>query len=457
MNVMRLLHIQSDGTLTFTEFSKHNIPQYAILSHTWGESEVTLQHLLDGTSSTRQGYRKIVFCGEQALKDGLKYFWVDTCCIDKRNPTELTTAINSMFRWYRNAVKCYVYLSDVSSLNSKTMKMYHSAVWMEAFQKSRWFKRGWTLQELLAPASVAFFSCEGHFLGDKSSLELKISQITAIPTSALRGQNLGSFSIQERFAWTENRKTTEEEDIAYCLLGIFDVFMALIYGEGEANARRRLKLCMGNARNEHEAETFDDVGYHSDEEISASASSSRFKDYKQSYDTSDIGSSKSREWSGKIEPDERRPRTRRAKLTRRIVVNRPELLLLSHWHRALCLSSDFAAGANVASIFQDAHVSFLDAVYWDEWPRFETFRNCSDMMTYLLSHCDTVPHSSKLQEACKHIGAFSEQMTHFFEVVGLAMELNPEWPCTLWGAISLIFMVRNLWSKHREHPFSNHS
>jgi Heterokaryon incompatibility protein (HET) len=97
---MRLLSFQDDGSLAYTEFGRHNIPQYAILSHTWGNEEVTLQDLLQCTATDRRGYRKITFCGEQAERDGFKYFWVDTCCIDKRNLPELTRAINSMYHWF---------------------------------------------------------------------------------------------------------------------------------------------------------------------------------------------------------------------------------------------------------------------------------------------------------------------------------------------------------------------
>jgi hypothetical protein len=100
------------------EFSQDKIPPYAILSHTWGHEEVSFVDLVHSSGTSKAGYRKIIFCGEQAARDGLRYFWVDTCCIDKRNNTELTKAINSMFRWYRNAVKCYVHLHDVSAGSS---------------------------------------------------------------------------------------------------------------------------------------------------------------------------------------------------------------------------------------------------------------------------------------------------------------------------------------------------
>src|SRR4051794_5507730 len=101
-----------------TKFDPQNIPsKYAILSHRWGPDEVTFEDLKMGTEKTRKGYRKLKFCGEQAARDGLLYLWIDTCCIDKANNTELSEAINSMFKWYKNATKCYVYLPDVVICN----------------------------------------------------------------------------------------------------------------------------------------------------------------------------------------------------------------------------------------------------------------------------------------------------------------------------------------------------
>jgi hypothetical protein len=115
---MRLLECNSAGEFSLTEdiVDDDKIPPYAILSHTWKDGEeVTFQELIDGTGKGKPGYEKIRFCGEQAKRDGLRYFWVDTCCINKSNNTELSEAINSMFRWYCSATRCYVYLSDVSS------------------------------------------------------------------------------------------------------------------------------------------------------------------------------------------------------------------------------------------------------------------------------------------------------------------------------------------------------
>jgi len=236
---MRLLSLNGQGDLAWTEFTQDKIPPYAILSHTWEAEEVSFVDLINDNGRSKAGRRKIVFCGAQAARDNLRYFWVDACCIDKRNNTELTEAINSMFRWYRGAVKCYVYLSDVST-SASDPKICQSA-WEADFRKSRWFTRGWTLQELLAPASVVFYSSQHKELGDKKSLAHVIHDVTGIPIPALDGHALDTFSATERMTWAAKRQTTKDEDGAYCLLGIFSIFMPLIYGEGKENALRRLQ------------------------------------------------------------------------------------------------------------------------------------------------------------------------------------------------------------------------
>jgi hypothetical protein len=239
---MRLLKLNDDGCFSLLWFPEDKIPPYAILSHTWGrgeDDEVTFKDLINRTGENKGGFQKLRFCGSQAKDDDLHYFWVDTCYIDKSDTNELTTAINSMFRWYQNAERCYVYLSDVS-VRSRDGRFVHTE-WESAFRNSRWFIRGWTLQELLAPKVVDFYSRDHIRLGDKHSLGQQIVGITGIAIEALRGQSLSQFSIEERFSWTEKRQTTMEEDQAYCLLGIFGVFLPLIYGEGQSNALRRLR------------------------------------------------------------------------------------------------------------------------------------------------------------------------------------------------------------------------
>jgi hypothetical protein len=252
---MRLLLLNSDGTFGLTDnLFGTNVPCYAILSHTWGSSaeEVTFQDLINGTGKDKAGYRKIHFCADQAQRHGLQYFWIDTCCIDKANGAELAEAINSMFRWYKDASRCYVYLSDVSVARSEQNDPSSSSAWESAFRKSRWFTRGWTLQELLAPNEVQFFDEDGKLLGDKTSLWQWIHEITGIAIPALRGDPLGRFSVEERFEWAKSRQTTRDEDCAYSMLGIFAVFIPPIYGEGKANALRRLRREIDDSlRSEH--------------------------------------------------------------------------------------------------------------------------------------------------------------------------------------------------------------
>ncbi|KAJ4387901.1 Vegetative incompatibility protein HET-E-1 [Gnomoniopsis smithogilvyi] len=240
---MRLLERSDDGIRLTKDLNESTLPRYAILSHTWGPDteEVSFQDMVDGTGRGKLGYKKITFCAAQAERDMLRYFWIDTCCIDKANNTELSRAINSMFRWYRKAARCYVYMSDIYAEDYELDTKPNELDWELAFRANRWFTRGWTLQELIAPASVEFFTAEGLRLGDKRSLEKQISEVTRIPISVLRGAPLAAYSVEERFDWAKSRRTTQEEDWAYSLLGIFGVFISLIYGEGKDNAVRRLK------------------------------------------------------------------------------------------------------------------------------------------------------------------------------------------------------------------------
>jgi hypothetical protein len=192
---MRLLYTADDGRLSWTDdLVGGQIPPYAILSHTWDGQEVAYKDLQnhsnieDVDTRLKGGFQKIFFCAAQAKQDGLDYFWVDTCCIDKANNTELSKAINSMFRWDQNAKKCYVFLSDVEN-----DILEHDGE--SAFRQSRWFRRGWTLQELLAPHCVEFISKDRARLGDKGSLKHLIHEITGIPVEALSRSNLSEFGL----------------------------------------------------------------------------------------------------------------------------------------------------------------------------------------------------------------------------------------------------------------------
>ncbi|KIW18534.1 hypothetical protein PV08_02822 [Exophiala spinifera] len=232
---MRLLHTT---TLDLHEFQGAP-PPYAILSHTWGEEEVLFQDIGTPTSETKKGYGKIVkFCA-QAKGASLDYAWVDTCCIDKRSSAELSEAINSMFRWYSKAHVCYAFLEDVDLRHNSGMR------------GSRWFTRGWTLQELLAPLHVVFFDQNWMEIGSKVGLLDELNAITGVPQSALAcPATIHQYCVAERMFWAHQRETTRVEDIAYCLLGIFDVNMPLLYGEGK-KAFRRLQLQIVSESGDH--------------------------------------------------------------------------------------------------------------------------------------------------------------------------------------------------------------
>jgi hypothetical protein len=242
--MMRLLERKPNGDLVFHEFTREDVPAYAILSHTWladNNEEISFHDVEAGTGKRKAGWKKIDFCADKAAVDGLRYFWIDTCCIDKKNNNELSKAINSMFRWYQKAARCYVYLTDVSVHNSEGTPYASVFPWVASFKRSRWFTRGWTLQELLAPTLVDFFSLEGERLGSKLTLQDLIHDITGIPSAALEGAPLETFSRGERMSWASGRYTKEEEDEAYSLLGIFDVSLPLVYGEGKQKAFKRLQ------------------------------------------------------------------------------------------------------------------------------------------------------------------------------------------------------------------------
>jgi hypothetical protein len=246
---MRLLKIEPTGHLSLTEDLLDNEGlKYAILSHTWhkdNDQEVTSEDLRKGTGKSKIGNTKISFCAKQAIQDGIQYIWVDTCCIDKSNNNsnkaiELQYAINSMFRWYQNATKCYAYLEDVPGPEIDASGESYQTPSELSLGKSRWFTRGWTLQELIAPKVVEFYSQDWHHIGSKASLEREISKITSIPVQALRESRLDGFSTTERISWGEKRQTKYEEDKAYSLFGLFGVFMPPNYGEGKDYAFQRL-------------------------------------------------------------------------------------------------------------------------------------------------------------------------------------------------------------------------
>jgi hypothetical protein len=208
-----------------------DIPRYAILSHTWGRDEVTFEHVCNGTAYEHEAYKKVMSAMNQAALDGHDYIWIDSCCIDKTSSAELSEAINSMYFWYQEAEACYAILEDVPSSD---------AVDFEAkLVASRWFTRGWTLQELLAPSRVIFFGRQSTglwvYIGNRKSLSPLISTITTIAKEYLGGASSDTIhkaSIAQKMSWAASRQTRREEDIAYCLMGLFSVNMPLLYGEG---------------------------------------------------------------------------------------------------------------------------------------------------------------------------------------------------------------------------------
>ncbi|KAI0549819.1 heterokaryon incompatibility protein-domain-containing protein [Xylaria curta] len=230
---MRLLNTATLQLQDFVEGVEGTQSPYAILSHTWGDQEVTFQDLRkyheaasQESSSTQsailpsisslEGFKKIVNCCAAAAKEGIDWVWVDTCCIDKTSSAELSEAINSMFRWYGKSAVCYAFLSDVSDTGGNFSRDDSS------FRKSRWFTRGWTLQELLAPRKLRFYNQRWEIIGqmmEGSELCDIVSSITFIPPACLQNKDaIFKTCVAKRMSWASRRETTRQEDLAYCLL-----------------------------------------------------------------------------------------------------------------------------------------------------------------------------------------------------------------------------------------------
>ncbi len=299
---MRLINVK---TLEISEFFGDKIPPYGILSHTWGDEEVSFQEMMglgkgvrelllnqmesqdwsspkrriesqDWSSPKRRivptggepsaglrsstgsanGLLKILNTCRLAKRDSLQWFWVDTCCIDKTSSAELSEAINSMYQWYQSSRKCYAYLEDVPADQDADMshKQVHLQFQHLALASSRWFTRGWTLQELIAPPRMDFYGQSWQHLGTRDELCATIHYITRIPMKVFQARDryewmeygrvqstgrihylnadLGAYSVAQKMSWASRRECTRAEDLAYCLLGIFDISMPLLYGEG---------------------------------------------------------------------------------------------------------------------------------------------------------------------------------------------------------------------------------
>ena len=215
---MRLLNAH---TRKLEEYTGRNVPRYAILSHRWEEEEVIFQDMTSPTSLAKKGYEKIKSACWLTLDHGLDYLWVDTCCIDKGSSSELGEAINSMYSWYAEAEICFVYLADVR-LPGHPIK------------DSAWVSRGWTLQELIAPRRMSFYDTDWNFLGTKKDLTDTLADATGIDLDVLTSRSRpSSCSIAQRMSWAAHRVTERTEDRAYSLLGLFDVNIPMLYGEGE--------------------------------------------------------------------------------------------------------------------------------------------------------------------------------------------------------------------------------
>ncbi|KAH9922795.1 heterokaryon incompatibility protein-domain-containing protein, partial [Epithele typhae] len=212
--------------------------EYAILSHVWNkpplEPEMSFQDIeyhqrrcQDTGDHPRDTLPSEKLKGALAFaeRNGYGWLWADMCCINKTSSTELSEAINSMYRYYAAAGVCYAYFFDVSSSQP-------APAWLEEFWNSEWHERGWTLQELVAPKDVLFFARDWTVLGNKMALAEVLQLKTRVPKEVLRMQkNVRSVSVAQRMSWAAGRRTTRAEDKAYSLMGIFGVHFVPIYGE----------------------------------------------------------------------------------------------------------------------------------------------------------------------------------------------------------------------------------
>jgi len=241
------------------EFDNDEETKYAILSHRWMKREVEVDYsemvklakmAMAQRDEIRQrdGYQKILQSCKQAQTDGYEWLWVDTCCIDKRSSAELSEAINSMYRWYENAKVCYAYLHDVSASSFPTAR--DDERYLEFDGWPEWFSCGWTLQELIAPSNVQFFNEDWQSIGHKRTLAPTLQKITGIPEHILvHGLRGNRPCVAQIMSWAAHRTTTRVEDRAYSLMGLLDVNMPMLYGEGK-KAFHRLQLEIIRASND---------------------------------------------------------------------------------------------------------------------------------------------------------------------------------------------------------------
>ncbi|KAF6800114.1 HET domain containing protein [Colletotrichum musicola] len=235
---MWLIDTQS---LSLQEVVSPSATRYAILSHTWEDDEVSFQDMATpGAASKKAGWAKIAKTCELARARGLTHAWVDTCCIDKSSSAELSEAINSMFQWYEASAVCFVWLADLAPVEGQSpVTGLDRSPNPEVVGKCKWFTRGWTLQELIAPRTVEFYNSNWNLFGDKSSLAWMLARTTRINLAVLASSaRLQSTPVAVKMSWAARRKTKRVEDRAYSLLGIFNINMPMIYGEGNKAFRR---------------------------------------------------------------------------------------------------------------------------------------------------------------------------------------------------------------------------
>lgn len=240
LNAKHFLSTESYKHPDEEERSHQQSSPYVIISHVWRKSEVVYKDIeqlkklkasqswekSDSAAKIDGACKKVI----EYSKGKIVYLWLDTVCIDKQNPAELSSSINSMYQWYKKAEVCFAYLDD------------YPATEVPEFTQSNWFTRGWTLQELVAPRNVIFFDKHWREIGDKERLQPSLTSRTKINGKfLLRPQDISRASIGQRMSWFSGRKTTVPEDTAYCLLGLFGVNMPLLYGEGKERAFRRLQ------------------------------------------------------------------------------------------------------------------------------------------------------------------------------------------------------------------------
>lgn len=250
---MRLLDVHSYSLLTPEDsFGK----RYVIVSHRWlpGGTEIIFPDMPSLTATHRtsgalqappgkeesldklRGACETVRADRQLAARGVHHIWLDTVCIDKSSSAELSESINSMYAWYRDAERCLTYMPDYRPGSGSPAP----------FTGSVWFERGWTLQELVAPGRVDFYDADWRRFGDRASLSGELEQRTGVQRALLQPQGttetlMRQASVAHRMSWAARRKVFKEEDIAYCLMGIFGVNMPVLYGEGMEGAFRRLQ------------------------------------------------------------------------------------------------------------------------------------------------------------------------------------------------------------------------